>query len=501
MEVETSQNGTVPFPKQNKNREWLIEMMNEQEERSIKITNEQAEQPTRPKTRIQKVDKTLLQIGSNNTCFYPLVVSLGPYHHGKEHLLPMERYKNVAARWFISLVMNKRASTITEMVDQANGVYDKFIEKAPSVSSLIESYDAAEFLPTFEAEDFMRMMFLDGCFILHFIHLALYGRSGEVLESSHLLNQPLIVRDMFLLENQIPYPILNALMSLLPDQEIPKAWIMEFIFTFFLPPFEFNFSAIGFWRVLVLIFELFLLPIRGYIFLGIWKSIYGVGIEPLHLLDLLRAVFVGDGSSPLSSCVRRYRDYDLRPIRELKAVGIQVSKGSSWLLKEVKFKKDLVNSRLELPQIIVDDSTKTRLLNLVAYEMCPNGPLEHTATSYICFLHSLIHKTEDVKELQSENILLNHLDSNEEVVNLFKELATYLSPDYNAYNDVVNGIKDHYKRHFNRERVRIGEWVDQCKRTYFTSPWTIISLIAAIFLLLLTLLQTIYTIWGFYKAN
>ena len=204
MEAETSQNGTVPLPKQTKNREWLIEMMNQQEERSIKTMKEQDEQPTRrPKARIEKVDKTLRQIGSNNRCFDPLVVSLGPYHHGKEHLMPMGRYKNVAVRWFISLAMDKPANNITEMEDHANDVYDKFIAKESSVSSLIESYVVDEFFHTFESENFLRMMFLDGCFILHFIHLIVRGWSDYLLKSNHHLNQPRIVRDMFLLDELI----------------------------------------------------------------------------------------------------------------------------------------------------------------------------------------------------------------------------------------------------------------------------------------------------------
>ena len=116
------------------------------------------------------------------------------------------------------------------------------------------------------------------------------------------------------------------------------------------------------------------------------------------------------------------------------------------------------------------------------------------------FLDSLVHNTEDVKELQCENILLNRLGSNEEVDELFKKLAANLSPDYNVYNHVIHDIEQHERRHFHQERARIGEWMSQFIRTYFSTPWTLISLIAAILLLFLTLLQTIYAMLGFYET-
>lgn len=54
--------------------------------------------PGRSKPRIKEVVETLSQIESNNTCFHPYVVSFGPYHHGKQHLKPMEHYNEVASR-------------------------------------------------------------------------------------------------------------------------------------------------------------------------------------------------------------------------------------------------------------------------------------------------------------------------------------------------------------------------------------------------------------------
>ncbi|XXG50477.1 hypothetical protein AAC387_Pa02g4480 [Persea americana] len=411
---ETSHDGTGPSSEEPKNMpDWLIDIVNQQElRRLIKMTEEQAEQSTRPKTRIQKVDKTL-RTESNSQCFDPLVVSLGPYHHGKEHLMSMEQYKNVAAAWFILFATGNLANDITNM--EAINIYQKFVEKATSKDCYADNFD-----DKYNEADLMRMMFLDGCFILHFIHLLVTGSSDDLTKSSHNLDQPCI--------------------NLFGDD------------------------------------------------------------EPLHLLDILRAVLIGTGPSPDCSHGSGYWYCHFRPIRELKATSIHVRRSKTRTLRDVQFQKGILDSHLEIPQIIVDASTKTRLINLVAYEMCSDGPKDRTVTSYVCLLHSLIYNADDAEELQSKNILLNRLGSNEDVAILFKELATNLSPHYNAYGLVINGIKGHFKRHFNNERVRIGKWIGQFMRTYFSSPWTLTSLIAAAFIIVLTLLQTIYTMWGFYKT-
>ncbi|XXG51807.1 hypothetical protein AAC387_Pa03g0298 [Persea americana] len=434
--------------------------------------------PGRSKPRIQEAVETLSQIESNKTCFHPYVVSFGPYHHGKHHLKPMEHYKEVASRWFISLTAgNNRADAITN--EEAKNVYDKFIAEVPSVSSLRECYaDGA--VDSYNEADFLRMMFLDGCFILYFIHLVVKG-PDDLSKKSHYLNQPLIIRDMFLFENQIPYSILTALMSLNPEH-CGHGRVVHFIYMIFLPPRGFALHVITSFRLLLGKFP---------------AALKKEGTEPFdHLLDLLRSQLIDEAAGSSSSRSGHWHYY-FRPISELKAVGIQVSASNSQSWSDVKFKKGFINSHLELPQIIVDDSTKTRLLNLAAYEMCPDGSLYRAVTSYICFLDSLIYNVDDVKELRYNNILLNRLGSDEEVANLFKELATNLSPESNAYSDVIQGMEGHSKRHFNHVRL----WISQFFRNHFTSPWTVISLVAAIFVILLTLVQTIYSVLSYYKSK
>ncbi|RWR75426.1 hypothetical protein CKAN_00380600 [Cinnamomum micranthum f. kanehirae] len=403
MTTETPGDVRIPISEEPENLGWLYKIIEESDPRILTS-----------KPLIQKVAQTLRGITRNEACFDPSVVSFGPYHHGEEHLNPMERYKEVAALWFIKLSDNPGNAITREGVKQ---VYDEFVAKVPSVS-LRECY-TDKFVDKINDADFMRMMFLDVRCICCCLWLG-DSRSEEGTEDSRFEEGT-------------------------KDSRFEEGTELQ--------------------------------------------------TEPLHLLDLLRSELTGKGVDP-SVNGTRHRNYNFRPISELKEEGIQVSASNSesLSLNNIKLKKGWIDSYLELPRIIIDDSTKTRLLNLAAYEMCPDGSLgQLVITSYICLLNSLIYNADDVKELRSSNIMLNRLGSDEEVVNLFRELATNLSPDVNAYSNVTHGMEKHSQRSFNRLRMWIGQFI----RIYFTSPWTAISLTAAISVIFLTLVQTIYSILSY----
>jgi len=42
-------------------------------------------------------------------------------------------------------------------------------------------------------------------------------------------------------------------------------------------------------------------------------------------------------------------------------------------------------------------------------------------------------------------------------------------------------------------------WVASLKHNYFSNPWAIVSVVAAVFLLLLTTMQTFYSAYSYYR--
>nr|CAD1828327.1 unnamed protein product [Ananas comosus var. bracteatus] len=125
--------------------------------------------------------------------FDPVVVAISPYHCGEPHLLAMEDQKKAASRAFAK--------------PNAHALYNKVVE---IVGECRDCYDGGS-LPLMSIDEFTCMLFIDGCFILQFIDQVVKNDMNDFTMRAHL--QGFILRDMFLLENQLPYLLLEKLME------------------------------------------------------------------------------------------------------------------------------------------------------------------------------------------------------------------------------------------------------------------------------------------------
>ena len=142
---------------------------------------------------------------------------------------------------------------------------------------------------------------------------------------------------------------------------------------------------------------------------------------------------------------------------------------------------------LWLHPITVDDSTRPKFLNLIAYEMCLDFQNDFAITSYIYFLDSLIDEPGDVKILRQAGILYNCLGSDNEVAQVFNEIGRDLVPNIEIYSDVKSKIQNLYKK---QGRT----WIAQVFHEHFSSPWTLTAFFGALLVLALTITQTWYTV-------
>ncbi|KAL4607587.1 hypothetical protein ACB092_09G186300 [Castanea dentata] len=123
-------------------------------------------------------------------------------------------------------------------------------------------------------------------------------------------------------------------------------------------------------------------------------------------------------------------------------------------------------------QATVDDSTRPKFFNLIAYKMCSDFNNDYGVTSYISFLDSLIDEANDVKELRKAGILYNLLGSDEEVTQLFNEIGTDLVPNNKINSDVRSRIQKYYK---NKGKT----WISQAIHDHFSSSgqsWLFLAL-------------------------
>ncbi|RVW35964.1 hypothetical protein VitviT2T_012759 [Vitis vinifera] len=392
--------------------------------------------------RIPKVPQMLLNTKDFKKQFEPRVVSVGPYHHHKQELKAAEMLKRQMTKQFIrdcsqgiEVLYNKIVSEISEL----KNCYNKNATKK------------------YNDEDLAWMMLVDGCSLLHYIHCYTTEGKSKDLPFKHQI-AAFVQQDLLLLENQLPFRVLELLLESRFKGNEGMEMIEKFI----------HFTIKG-WMPSKVTCD----PNEE---------------KPSHLLDLLRRRFLGDQKSCKTESGKGEGWNSYRNVNELKAAGIRFRPAKSGSLRDISFKSYFFCGFLNLPEITIDDSTKARFLNLIAYELCPEVPNDSEVTSYICFLDSLIDEPSDVKELRRQHVLRNFLGSDEEVATLFNEITTDLVPDSEAYKDVKAKIQKHYKN-------EVSTWMTEGLHSHFSSPWTILAFLGAVLALFFGGLQTYYTVF------
>ncbi|KAF8007668.1 hypothetical protein BT93_K1610 [Corymbia citriodora subsp. variegata] len=448
----------------------------------------------------------------------PQIVSLGPYHHGGEHLHHMEQHK-----W-------RCLHRILERSGQEIGLYLDSIKEVEQ-----EARACYEGGISMSSDEFVEMMVLDGCFVIEMLQGSAEGfknlgyppsdpifseQRGSILQ---------IRQDMIMLENQIPIFILNRLLHLLPSNPNWKGYVPNLTIWFFFP-------------LMPTFIPLLTLSINRE-----EGESNKFKFNPLddHCLEVFRNCLVRSG--PMRHMTGSW-SFDhkrfTRCLTELQEAGIKIRQGYARL-GDIKFKDGI----LEIPSLEIHKWTRSLFLNLIAFEQS-HFDCSNYITSYVIFMHHLINSPEDVRYLRNHGIIYHYLESDAQVAEFFIWLCQELSLDVrdNCLQDVSYDLEKYYRganyldaidsivvhstsrafgpafhtpdicirflpvqswsmlRAFLIRKVAFltgkwNAWVDILKNKYFDNPWTIISLIAAFVLLVLTFIQTFYAVYAYYKPR
>ncbi|EXC00010.1 hypothetical protein L484_005823 [Morus notabilis] len=438
------------------------------------------------KGKIQRVPAVLREQKELGQYFEPRWISFGPIHYGKPKLKAAEKHKLELVAKFI----------------RDNGYKsdeELYGEIKIGIDGLIwECFDEEAFDKDFDKETLNWILFFDGCTILQFIHSC--SKKDDFKELKIKNDQiAFINHDLFLLENQIPYRVLELLMNakkVSKKEELQKS-LKNFIRKNVMAPEK-------------------------------YQKDFKVDANMAHLLDLLRVALIQPSEpdpKPAHRCelplrnpqkegtdsrknvdaenppepsqadkkkegTKDFEQQSFRSVQDLRAAGINLKPSKSCSLNDIKFTSVRFAGELELPRLIVDDSMAPKFMNLIAYEMCPdNMETKYEVTSYICFLDSLIDYPADVKELRTAEILNNLLGCDKDVARLFNRIATDLVPNLKVYEKVIEKIEKHYKN-------RWMTWMAQVYSDHFSTPWTIVTFFAAVLALFMSGVQTWFTVYS-----
>ncbi|KAG6789063.1 hypothetical protein POTOM_005147 [Populus tomentosa] len=497
------------------------------------------------------VPKTLMS--SNPDTYTPQQLSLGPYHYLRPDLHEMECYKLSAA---------KKLQNQLHSSHRFENLVEQLIKLEPKIRACYHKY------LSFNAETLAWMMALDVSFLLEFLQiysLKETSSSSRVVTSrmSHLLDYSkrksvhhVILRDMVMLENQVPLfvlrkvlefqylsvesadeMLLSMIMGLAKDLspfktiELPKSknilehsHLLDLLYDIIVPKVEepveiseefadqieadkpesegFGFDSNYVKQLLKEIWNTVSQLTTGPVSLLIKNISSTVTIQLKFSWTILSKLLhisqddlintEDEGSSTTSK--------NKPPLVEeitIPSVTELSNSGVSFIptrgnISTINFDKD--KAAFYLPTISLDINTEVVFRNLMAYEISnASGPL--IFTRYIELLNGIIDTEEDVGLLRERGIILNRLKSDEEVANMLNGMSDSKAIRLTKAPILDKVIEDVNKYHGSLWMVKIRKFM---KRSVFSS-WQYLTLFAAIFLMLLLAMESFCTVFKCYR--
>ncbi|XP_018721916.2 UPF0481 protein At3g47200 [Eucalyptus grandis] len=375
---------------------------------------------------------------TNEKAYTPCIVAIGPYHHLNSSLMPMENHKLLYLQNFLLYNQNYRLKEYIQRVksweNDARNSYDKKIN--------------------LDSNKFAEMILLDGIFVIQLFLMK--QNNGFRLPNDQIFGKPWMLTDirsdMALLENQMPFFIVQKLfyMAFGPHH---SPTLLQLVWSFF-----------------ELTTEMGHLP---------W---WVVESEVKHFLDVIRLSFLP--SVRMTPNESQVKTEFTQSATELVKAGVKLRRGKSNCLFDIEFKNGVLN----IPELKLFDITESYFRNIIAFEQCYHYN-DRYLIDYLAFMDSLVDTQYDAKLLIEERIINNWLSNKKAVADLINSLCekvTLSKPGY-YFNNLSIDLNNHCKKSCNK-------WKATFKHEYCSNPWAVISVIAAVVLLLLTAAQTVCSV-------
>lgn len=378
----------------------------------------------------------------NKAIYTPQEVSIGPIHHDKKNLQPMNTQKRRYLKEFCNRVVGE---TRVQHVKFLEKIWDTIENEEENIRQCYEdgSHEVAE------SDRFVKMVLLDAVFILEYL---LRNKDFKKYEDDSLLRRNglrfRIRRDLLLLENQLPFFILEKLYGhLLQDGEGNYTSFRDLAYEYLN---RYNASA--------------------------YKP---SDKEILHFTDLVRSSLSVNHPDPRSDePIGKF--YSATKLHE---AAINFKELRNECLLDVKFSS--TKGELRIPRLQIDHHTELLFGNLIALERC-----HYKGDEYIChyvkLLDTLVAKPKDVALLIKNNIIDTDRDG-ASVKILIDKLSAETSEEYSIYYNLYKQLDQHYKDSWLKNSAYFRE-------VYFGNLWRSTATLSATVLLLFTLVQTICSV-------
>ncbi|CAL0301763.1 unnamed protein product [Lupinus luteus] len=206
-----------------------------------------------------------------------------------------------------------------------------------------------------------------------------------------------------------------------------------------------------------------------------------VSMQLQNLTDLLRIFYLPPDRLPRR---RKETVKHLYNASQLVEAGVKLHVGEDKSILELQFTKGVFT----IPRFEVCHWTEILIRNVVAFVQC-HYPFQTYIRDYIILLDFLIDTSLDVDTLVDKGIMVNTLGDSSAVANMVNNLCINVVQENinSGYIRLCEKLNGFYEDPFHKYKASF-------IHDYFSSPWKITSFVAAILLLLLTLIQAICSV-------
>ncbi|XP_021827639.1 putative UPF0481 protein At3g02645 [Prunus avium] len=388
-----------------------------------------------------------LRLRGKNNSYTPEVVSIGPIHHDNKELEAMEEYKQRYLQYFLH--RNNKVSL------------EYYVEKIKAQEDKLRGcYGNAQHVKN--SDKFVSIILVDAAFViellLRYYFVELRDDDDWIFKKPWMLTN--IVPDMLLLENQLPFFILEVLFdpSKVRVESAARPSIIKLSYHFFEKVVGLQMSEGA-------------------------SNFSSSSERPLHFVDFIRTLHLENLDTS-----RAGRLQSIPSVTKLHQAGVKFRVESSNHLFAIRFH----NGTLKIPKLKIHDDTEVILRNLIAFEQC--HCTGNYLSDYVFLLDKFVDTKRDVDLLVESEIVVNTLGDNNKVSTMINQLCKGVALDQGNFH--FGGLADDLNKYCKKCRNR---WMAYLSQKYFYTPWAAFSLFAAVTLLILTVIQTVFTIISVYQ--
>lgn len=435
---------------------------------------------------IKNVDNRFRLAPPKADLFTPLYVSIGPYHMNSDLPTGKEEKERNLDKILQDQVTRGGAASNTWAVK--NG-WLTLLNNHMSDALRYYGWNPDLLTPT-RKDEFLNMLLEDGCYILSKFVVPTISIARGSWQRQHVPPQHLEHDIIYLVENQIPFFILEKINEI--TGLIPTAGGSQLV------------------RHFCSYIAEYVLKLRGY---AVGDRYVEMQIPtPSHLLHLLHILLNGpqaveqtlatDGQDSTAIQITRFlrwrpaKQYDMVCVNLTGVDLISIEKGCHDGKCKARSILDVEPRRcgigLEFPSLYLDSETFCMLRNLIVLEQQNANTLQqYRVTAYCTLMSQLASTAEDVQLLSANRVadhLMVHADCAKQLTDLCKGII------FDIDNPTLNYLRDECVMLERRCRSRPFKWMAWMRRKYFRNPCIAVGSVIAIIITAFAVLQAVYMV-------